>query len=162
MRKKQFKLSPEVELLVAFGSLILLVLFFASCNPVKKVLKEPAYFDVVKDSVIKRGYCKCDTSFVYVTDTLEVTDTLYDVLVDTLVINDSIVFWDVKYKTIKKTITIRDSIKATVVDSSMVAVIRKELWLEKEKNKENKSWKKMFMWAIGASVAFFLLLFKLK
>ena len=162
MRKKQYKLSPEVELLVAFGSLILLVLFFASCNPVKKVLKDPTKFDIVKDTVIKRGYCKCDTSFVYVTDTLEVTDTLYDVLVDTLVINDSIVFWDVKYRTIKKTITIRDSIKATVVDSSMVAVIRKELWLEKEKNKENKSWKKMFMWAIGASVAFFLLLFKLK
>lgn len=162
MRKKQYKLSPEVELLVAFGSLILLVLFFASCNPVKKVLKDPNKFHIVKDTVIKRGYCKCDTSFVYVTDTLEVTDTLYDVLVDTLVINDSIVFWDVKYKTIKKTITIRDSIKATVVDSSMVAVIRKELLLEKEKNKENKSWKKMFMWAIGASVAFFLLLFKLK
>ena len=162
MRKKQYKLSPEVELLVAFGSLILLVLFFASCNPVKKVLKDPTKFDIVKDTVIKRGYCKCDTSFVYVTDTLEVTDTLYDVLVDTLVINDSIVFWDVKYRTIKKTITIRDSIKATVVDSSMVAVIRKELLLEKEKNKENKSWKKMFMWAIGASVAFFLLLFKLK
>ena len=162
MRKKQYKLSAEVELLVAFGSLILLVLFFASCNPVKKVLKDPTKFDIVKDTVIKRGYCKCDTSFVYVTDTLEVTDTLYDVLVDTLVINDSIVFWDVKYKTIKKTITIRDSIKATVVDSSMVAVIRKELLLEKEKNKENKSWKKMFMWAIGASVAFFLLLFKLK
>lgn len=162
MRKKQYKLSPEVELLVAFGSLILLVLFFASCNPVKKVLKDPTKFDIVKDTVIKRGYCKCDTSFVYVTDTLEVTDTLYDVLVDTLVINDSIVFWDVKYRTIKKTITIRDSIKATVVDSSMVAVIRKELLLEKEKNKENKSWKKMFMWAIGSSVAFFLLLFKLK
>jgi hypothetical protein len=49
-----------------------------------------------------------------------------------------------------------------VVDSSMLGVIRKELWLEKEKNKENKSWKKMFMWAIGSAVAFFLLLFKLK
>lgn len=162
MRKKEFKLSAEIELLIAFSSLILLVLFFASCNPVKKILKDPYKFEVVKDSVIKRGYCKCDTSFIYITDTLEVTDTLYDVIVDTLVINDSIVFWDVKYKTIKKTITIRDSIKSTVVDSSMVGVIRKELWLEKEKNKENKSWKKMFLLSVGASVVFFLLLFKLK
>lgn len=162
MKRKQFKLSAEVELLLAFGSLILLVLFFASCNPVKKVLKTPAYFDVIKDSVIKRGYCKCDTSFVYISDTLETIDTLYEVLVDTLVINDSMVFWETKFHTITKTRTIRDTIKATVVDSSMLGVIRKELWLEKEKNKENKSWKKMFMWAIGASVAFFLLLFKLK
>ena len=162
MRKKQFKLSAEVELLLAFGGLILLVLFFASCNPVKKVLKDPTKFDIVKDTVIKRGYCKCDTSFVYVTDTIETIDTMYNILVDTLVINDSVVFWETKFHTITKTRTIRDSIKATIVDSSMVGVIRKELWIEKEKNKENKSWKNMFMWAIGASVAFFLLLFKLK
>ena len=162
MRKKQFKLSPEVELLVAFGSLILLVLFFASCNPVKKVLTDPYKFSIVKDTVIKRGYCKCDTSFVYVTDTIETIDTMYNILEDTLVINDSVVFWETKFHTITKTRTIRDTIKATVVDSSMLGVIRKELWLEKEKNKENKSWKKMFMWAIGASVAFFLLLFRLK
>ena len=162
MRKKQFKLSAKVELMLAFGGLILLVLFFASCNPVKKVLKTPAYFDVVKDSVIKRGYCANDTSFVYVTDTIETIDTMYNILMDTLVINDSVVFWETKFHTITKTRTIRDTIKSTVVDSSMLGVIRKELWLEKEKNKENKSWKKMFMWTIGASVAFFLLLFKLK
>ena len=162
MRKKQFKLSEEVELLVAFLGVIFLVLIFSSCNPVKKVLKDPYKFAVVKDSVIKRGYCKSDTSFIYITDTLETTDTLYEVLVDTLVINDSLVFWDVKYKTIKRTITIRDSIKSTVVDSSMAVVLRKELWLEKEKNKENKSWKKMFMLSVGGAIAFFLLLFKLK
>jgi hypothetical protein len=162
MRKKQFKLSEEVELLVAFAGVILLMLIFSSCNPVKKVLKDPYKFAIVKDTVIKRGYCKCDTSFVYITDTLETTDTLYEVLVDTLVINDSLVFWDVKYKTIQRTITIRDSIKSTVVDSSMAAVLRKELSIEREKNKENKSWKKMFFYAIGGAVAFFLLLFKLK
>jgi hypothetical protein len=162
MRKKQFKLSAEVELLLAFGGLILLVLFFASCNPVKKVLKIPAYFDVVKDSVIKRGYCANDTSFVYISDTLETIDTLYEVLVDTLVINDSVVFWETKFHTITKNRTIRDTIKAVIVDSAMVGVLRKELWIEKEKAKDNKSWKKMFFWAIGAALAFFALLFKLK
>lgn len=162
MRKKQYKLSPEVELLVAFGGLILLVLLFASCNPVKKVLNTPAYFNTIKDSVIKRGYCLNDTIYTHSTDTLEVHDTTTMVYVDTLVINDSVVFWETKYHTITKTRTIRDTIKATVVDSSLVGVIRKELWLEKQKNIDNKSWKKMFMWAIGASVAFFLLLFRLK
>ena len=140
----------------------LALLILSSCNPVKQVLKKPAYFNVIKDSVLKGGYCVNDTSFVYVTDTLEVTDTLYEVITDTLVINDSLVFWDVKYKTILRTIKIRDSIKSVVIDSSMVGVLRKELWLEKEKSKENKAWKKFFFIAIGSAVAFFLLLFKLK
>jgi hypothetical protein len=162
MRRKKGKLSESTELLIAFISVILLILVFSSCNPVKKVLKDPYKFAIIKDTVIKRGYCKCDTSFVYITDTLETIDTLYEVLVDTLVINDSVVFWETKFHTITKTRTIRDTIKATVVDSSMAAILRKELSLEKEKSKENKSWKKMFLWAVGASIAFFLLLFKLK
>ena len=162
MRRKEGKLSESTELLIVFIALILFVIYFSSCNPVKKILKDPYKFAIVKDTVIKRGYCKCDTSFVYVTDTLETIDTLYEVYVDTLVINDSVVFWETKFHTITKTRTIRDTIKATVVDSSLAAVLRKELSLEKEKNKENKSWKKMFMWAVGSSIAFFLLLFKLK
>lgn len=83
-------------------------------------------------------------------------------MTDTLVINDSLVFWDTKYKTILKTRTIRDSIISVVVDSARVMVLRKELNLEREKAKENKSWKKMFFWAVGSAIAFFLLLFRLK
>jgi len=49
---KKSKLSEENELLVAFLGLILLVLIFASCNPVKKVLKDPYKFAIVKDTVI--------------------------------------------------------------------------------------------------------------
>ncbi len=162
MRKKQFKLSEEVELLVAFAGVILLVLIFSSCNPVKKVLKDPYKFAIVKDTVIKRGYCKCDTSFVYITDTIETIDTLVEVYTDTLRINDTAYLWETKFHTITKTRTISDTIRQTVVDSSMAAVLRKELSIEKEKNKENKSWKKMFFYAIGGAVAFFLLLFKLK
>lgn len=162
MRKKQFKLSAEVELLVAFGGLILLVLFFSSCNPVKKVLKDPYKFAIVKDSVIKMGYCKSDTSFLYITDTLETVDTLIEIYTDTLQIRDTTIFWDVKFRTITKSLTITDTIKQTLVDSSLAVVLRKELWLEKEKNKENKGWKKMFLISVGAAITFFLLLFKLK
>lgn len=140
----------------------LALLILSSCNPVKQVLKKPAYFNVIKDSVLKGGYCVNDTSFLYITDTLETTDTLYEVMTDTLVINDSVYFWDVKYRTINNTRIIKDSIKSVVIDSSMASVLRKELWLEKEKSKENKAWKKFFFIAIGSAVAFFLLLFKLK
>ena len=141
---------------------LLVLLILSSCNPVRKVLNDPAKFAVIKDTVLARGYCVNDTSFVYVSDTLEVTDTLYEVMTDTLVINDSVVFWDTKYKTILKTRTIRDSIISVVVDSARVMVLKKELWMEKEKAKENKSWKKMFFWAIGCALAFIGLLFKFK
>lgn len=140
----------------------LALLILSSCNPVKQVLNNPERFAIVKDTVLARGYCVNDTSFVYITDTLETTDTLYEVITDTLVINDSVYFWDVKYRTITNTRTIRDSIKSVVIDSSMVGVLRKELWIEKEKSKENKAWKKMFFIAIGGALVFFLLLFKLK
>jgi hypothetical protein len=112
----------------------------------------------VKDTVLARGYCANDTTILYVTDTLETIDTMYQVYVDTLVINDSVVFWETKFHTITKVRTIRDSIKSVVVDSSMVGVLRKELLIAKE----YKSWKKMFFLSIGASILFFLLLFKLK
>lgn len=136
----------------------LVLLILSSCNPVKQVLNNPSKFAVIKDTVLARGYCANDTSFLYVTDTLETTDTLYQVLTDTLVINDSVVFWDTKFKTILKTRTIRDSIKSVVVDSAQVQVLRKELVIAHE----YKKWKRMFMWSVGASIAFFLLLFKLK
>lgn len=136
----------------------LVLLILSSCNPIKKVLNDPAKFAIVKDTVLARGYCVNDTSFVYISDTLEVTDTLYEVMTDTLVINDSLVFWDTKYKTIFKTRTIRDSIKSVVVDSAQVQVLRKELAVAKE----DKKWKKMFFWAIASAIAFFLLLFRLK
>lgn len=143
---------------VFLGLLILL----SSCNPVKQVLNNPSKFAIVKDTVLARGYCANDTSFVYITDTLEIVDTLVEIYTDTLQIKDTTIFWDVKYRTITNTRIIRDSIKSVVIDSSMASVLRKELWIEKEKSKENKAWKKMFFIAIGGAIAFFLLLFKLK
>lgn len=140
----------------------LALLILSSCNPVKQVLNNPERFAIVKDTILARGYCVNDTSFLYITDTLEIVDTLIEIYTDTLQLKDTTIFWDVKYRTITNTRTIRDSIKSVVIDSSMASVLRKELWLEKEKSKENKAWKKFFFIAIGSAVAFFLLLFKLK
>jgi hypothetical protein len=159
---RNYKLKEEYELLIGFVGLLLLVLYFSSCNPVKKVLTDPYKFSVVKDSVIKRGYCKCDTSFLYVTDTLTTVDTLVEVYVDTISIKDTTILWRTKFNTITKVRTIRDSIKMVVVDSAMVGVLRKELAIEKEKNKENMHWRKMFSLIFVASFLFFILLFKIK
>jgi hypothetical protein len=49
-----------------------------------------------------------------------------------------------------------------VIDSSMIVVLRNELSIEKNKNKENMHWRKMFSLILVASFLFFILLFKLK
>jgi hypothetical protein len=159
---KNFKLSEENELLFAFIGIILLLIFFSSCNPVKQVLKDQTRFNIVKDTIIKRGYCKCDTLYTFKSDTLELHDTTTIIYVDTTIINDTTYLWETKYHTITKVRTIRDSVKMVVVDSAMAGVLRKELSIEKNKNKENMHWKKMFSLILVASFLFFILLFKLK
>lgn len=42
---------------------VLLLFILSACSPVKQVLKNPAYFKEVADSVVKRGYCINDTVF---------------------------------------------------------------------------------------------------
>lgn len=60
--------------------LLLLVLFFASCSPVKKVLQDPTKFDRVAREVVKRGYClndttHRDTTYQYIVRDSLITDT---------------------------------------------------------------------------------------
>ena len=159
---KNYKSKEEIQLLFALIGLIILIIFFGSCNPIKKVLKDPTRFSIIKDTVIKRGYCKCDTLYQFKTDTLEVHDTTTFVYVDTTVINDTTYLWETKYHTITKVRTIRDSVKMAIIDSAMIIVLRKELSIEKNKNKENMHWRKMFSLILVASFLFFILLFKLK
>lgn len=163
---RNFKLKEEYELLIGFVGLLLLVLYFSSCNPVKKVLTDPYKFSVVKDSVIKRGYCKCDTSFLYITDTITTVDTLVEVYVDTINIKDTTIFWETKFNTITKVRTIRDSVKIVLTDSTRVKLLSKELndakTMEKLALSEMKSLRKMLYLIGGGALAFFLILFKLK
>jgi hypothetical protein len=130
-------------MLIAFISIILLLIIFGSCNPVKQVLGDKKKFEVVAAEVIKRGYCLNDTIYKTKTDTLEVHDTTTFVYVDTAVINDTTYLWETKFHTMTK-----------------------ELSDAKSKEKlalgEMKSLRKM-VYLIGAgALAFFLLLFKLK
>ena len=145
---------------------VLILLIFVSCNPVKLVLKDPVKFEVVADEMIKRGYCLNDTVYQHSSDTLEVHDTTTMVLVDTTVINDTTYLWETKFQTITKVRTIRDSIKAVVIDSAQVQVLRKQLaaanGLKDAAVKDIKGLKKILQIGAAACAVFFLLLFKLK
>lgn len=145
---------------------LFILLIFASCNPVKQVLKDPVKFEVVADEMIKRGYCLNDTIYKHSTDTLEVHDTT--LVVDTLVEvrNDTTYFWETKYLTVAKVVKIRDSVKAVVIDSAQVQVLRKQLaeanGLKNTAMKEMKGLRKILHFGAAAVAVFFLLLFKLK
>jgi hypothetical protein len=145
---------------------VLILLVFVSCNPVRQVLKDPVKFEAVADEMIKRGYCLNDTIYQHSSDTLEVHDTTTMVLVDTTVINDTTYLWETKFQTITKVRTIRDSIKAVVIDSAQVMVLRKQLaaanGLKDAAVKDMKGLRKILQIGAAAAAVFFLLLFKLK
>jgi hypothetical protein len=160
------KLSPEIELILAFISIILLLIFFGSCNPVKQVLGDNNKFEVVAAEVIKRGYCECDTLYKFKSDTLEVHDTTTMVYVDTTKVNDTTYLWETKFHTVTKVRTIRDSVKLVLVDSARIKVLTKELSDAKSMEKlavgDMKKLQRI-VYLIGAgALLLFLLLFKLK
>jgi hypothetical protein len=165
-RVRKNKLSPEIEMILAFISIILLLIFFGSCNPVKQVLSDNNKFEVVAAEVIKRGYCLNDTTIIRKTDTLEVHDTTTVVYVDTAVINDTTYLWETKFHTVTKVRTIRDSVKMVLVDSARIKVLTKELsdakTMEKLAVGDMKKLQRMVYLIGGGALLFFLLLFKLK
>jgi hypothetical protein len=145
---------------------LFILLVFASCNPVKQVLKDPVKFEAVADEMIKRGYCLNDTIYKYSTDTLEVHDTTLVVDIITEVRNDTTYLWETKFQTITKVRTIRDSIKSVVIDSAQVQVLRKQLAaanvIRDAAVKDMKGLRKIIQIGAAACAVFFLLLFKLK
>jgi hypothetical protein len=146
--------------------LIVVVMVLVGCNPVRFVLRDAPSFRIVADEVIKRGYCLNDTTYIHSTDTLEITDTLTMVYIDTAVVNDTTYFWETKFETITKTRTIRDSIKSVVIDSAQVKVLRRHLQDSETKLsaalKDQKILKRIMIFMGGGALIFFLLLFKLK
>jgi len=153
-------------MILAFISIILLLIFFGSCNPTKQVLGDNKKFEVVAAEVIKRGYCECDTLYKFKSDTIEVHDTTTMVYVDTAVINDTTYLWETKFHTVTKVRTIRDSVKLVLVDSARIKVLGKELKdTESKLNaalKDQKGLKRIMFFMGGGALIFFLLLFKLK
>lgn len=127
------------------------ILIFVSCNPVKQVLRDRTKFDQVAKEVIKAGYCANDTVIVSKSDTLVEVDTLTILEEKPFleIINDTVHITRFKTNTITKTLTIRDTIKATVVDGARVSILQNELIEAKnEANKWQDRANKAFGWLV--------------
>lgn len=115
------KKNNLIVLITAYLLAVLFLAMLASCNPVKKVLRNPAMYEKVKNRVILNGECVNDTLIVSKSDTLITFDTLYslDFKTDTFNIDHEVV----KLKTVTKTIKIRDTIRQVITDNSRIDIL---------------------------------------
>lgn len=120
------------------------------CNPVRRVLKDSAKRDQMAAEIIKLGYCTNDTTIVEIHDTTLTIDTIDVpvVIVDTLRMNDTLVFWETKYFEIVKTKVITKQVDRIVIDSAKVQVLQKELAYMtasfKDADAKRKQWRNQF------------------
>lgn len=143
---------------IDFGEIILIalillitIIWVTSCNPVKQVIKDKSKLDQVAKEVIKMGYCANDTTIITKSDTLVYIDTLTILEEKPFIeiINDTVFVTKWRTNTINKTLTIRDTIKATVVDNARVKVLQSELIQTKEDaNKWHERFNKAFFWLL--------------
>jgi hypothetical protein len=150
MKPNKHDLQDAIFYFILIATAIFIVLGSSGCNPVKKVLKDPKHTAVMAAEIIKRGYCTNDTTIVEIHDTTTTIDTV-DVpviILDTLVKNDTLVFWETKYYDIIKTKTVVKQVDRIVIDSSKIKVLEKELQETKAALKDNdvkrKQWRNQF------------------
>jgi len=103
-------------------NLIVILLLFVSCNPVKQVLKNVHHKETITNILKSQGICKPDTLTFYKTDTIVKVDTVgvIEIFTDTVRINDTIKISITKYKDIIRTLSIKDTIKSVVIDADAV------------------------------------------
>lgn len=120
--------------------LLLFAFLFIGCNPVKQVLSDRQKLDEVAKEVIRQGYCANDTIIVSKSDTTIKVDTLTILEEKPFIeiINDTVYVTKWKTNTITKTLTIHDTIKATVVDGARVKLLQEDLL---KANEERLNWK---------------------
>jgi hypothetical protein len=101
-------------------AVILLILSAIGCDPVRRVLDDPAYRTRVADELLRDGLCRYDTLVVTKTDTIIKTDTIGEIVIftDTTIERDTVRITATKYRDIVRTVTIRDTLRMTVVDAS--------------------------------------------
>lgn len=149
-----------VYLIIALWLLAVLLSLF-SCNPVKKVLNDPEKFNVVKEEVLRRGYCANDTTIITKSDTLVTIDTVNNYYIDTETINDTVYKTRIENKIVTKKITIRDTVRSVVVDNAHIKLLQAdldkisaELIQYKEKAKSRLKWLLLLFTAIGLYIWF--------
>lgn len=131
------KIDPVNAILLVL-ILLFTLLWLASCNPVKQVLKDQDKFQQVAQEVIRSGMCANDTTFIVKSDTTIQVDTLIqnDTTIQVETRNDTTYLTRLKYRDIIKSITIHDTIKSVVVDNARLNLIRGELAVAKAKSME--------------------------
>lgn len=152
--------SKEIILLIIVLWVFAAILMVLSCNPVRKVLQDPEKFNVVKEEVIRRGLCANDTTIVTKSDTLVTIDTVNNYFIDTEIINDTVYLTKNIRSIATKTITIRDTIKAVVVDNARVRLLQADsATLSKESIKWKEKADKRLNWLLLAAMVVGLYLF---
>jgi hypothetical protein len=149
-----------------------------SCNPVKKVMRDPVRFDVVAKEVIRRGYCKADTvieykdSIVYKDSIIERINNIPCEDFDTTIgrarisVSSGVLTYKSSDSVIKQTIIkkIRDLSAEQVLRSdvayrdSIINIGEKSILnlqiANSEQKDETRKWKWRFWGLIGAMVLF--------
>ena len=99
---------------------ILLCISAIGCDPVRRVLDDPAHRTRVADALLRDGLCRYDTLTIVKRDTIIKTDTIGEILIftDTSFKSDTVRITATKFREIVRTVTIRDTLKLTVVDAS--------------------------------------------
>ena len=159
--KNSFNKS-DLESVIFYFVLIATAIFIfigsQGCNPVRRVLKDPAKRGQMAAEIIKLGYCTNDTTIVEIHDTTLTIDTI-DVpiiIVDTLRMNDTLVFWETKYFDIIKTKVVTKQVDRIVIDSAKVQVLQKELAETKaalvDSEVSRKQWRNQFGAALSTLI----------
>jgi hypothetical protein len=150
MKPNKYDLQDAIFYFILIATAIFIVLGSSGCNPVKKVLKDPKRTSVMAAEIIKRGYCTNDTTIIEIHDTTTTIDTV-DVPViftDTIMRNDTLVFWETKYYDIIKTKTVVKQVDRIVIDSARINVLENELkqWKTKfaDVDQRRKNWRNQF------------------
>lgn len=150
MKPNKHDLQDAIFYFILIATAIFIVLGSSGCNPVKKVLKDPKRTSVMAAEIIKRGYCTNDTTIIQIHDTTTTIDTV-DVpviILDTLQLNDTLIFWETKYYDIIKTKTVVKQVDRIVIDSSRINVLENELkqWKTKfaDVDQRRKNWRNQF------------------
>lgn len=153
---------------VVFWAFLLgtIILACISCNPVARVISNPKHYKAITEHVISSGACVNDS--VYISDTTIILDTLnvIETVSDTVRIGDSVWIDRVEYRTITKTVTIRDTTivtdraKENLLQNKLIdktgEVLKKSEELEqskaetKEARKERNKWRLYFFLLLAA------------
>jgi hypothetical protein len=149
-----------------------------SCNPVKKVMRDPVRFDVVAKEVIRRGYCKADTvieykdSIVYKDSIIEIINNIPCADFDTTIgrarisVRSGVLTYKSSDSVIKQTIIkkIRDlsaeqvlrsdvAYRDTIINIGEKSILNLQIANSEQKD-ETRKWKWRFWGLIGAMVLF--------